>query len=289
MTTRVSDLTAIRAEDPSAVARAMSERRRPRWPDSRRLLLVAADMPARGVVRAGEDPMGMANRRDLLERLVTALSRPGVTGFLGTPDIVEDLALLGALHDKVVIGSMNRGGITGTTFEIDDRFTAYDAQGIREAGLDGGKMLLRIDPADPSSSAALDACARAVDELAAAGVMAMVEPVIVRKMGGRVVEDITPEALIRAVSIAAALGRTSAYTWLKLPASDQLDRVLGATTLPCVIVGGDAADDLDGALARWSKALRQPSVRGLVLGRSLLYPRGGDVGRAVDGAVGLLA
>ena len=56
-----------------------------------------------------------------------ALSRPGVNGVLGTPDILEDLLLLGALDGKVVIGSMNRGGLAGTAFEIDDRFTAYDA------------------------------------------------------------------------------------------------------------------------------------------------------------------
>ena len=32
---------------------------------------------------------------------------------------------MGALEDKVVIGSMNRGGLQGATFELDDRFTGY--------------------------------------------------------------------------------------------------------------------------------------------------------------------
>ncbi len=81
-----------------------------------------------------------------------ALARPGVDGVLGTPDIVEDLLLLGALDGKVVIGSMNRGGLPGTAFEIDDRFTAYDAGEHRRHGLDGGKMLLRIDPGDPATA-----------------------------------------------------------------------------------------------------------------------------------------
>jgi hypothetical protein len=56
-----------------------------------------------------------------------AVEAGGQLGVLGTPDIVEDLLLLGALDDKVVIGSMNRGGLAGTSFEIDDRFTGYDA------------------------------------------------------------------------------------------------------------------------------------------------------------------
>ena len=53
---------------------------------------------------------------------------------LGTPDILEDLLLLGALEDKVVIGSMNRGGLQGAVFELDDRFTAYDAAAIAAPG-----------------------------------------------------------------------------------------------------------------------------------------------------------
>ena len=68
----------------------------------------------------------MENRTELLHRLVRALRRPGVDGVLGSPDILEDLLLLGELEDKLVIGSMNRGGLQGASFELDDRFTAYD-------------------------------------------------------------------------------------------------------------------------------------------------------------------
>ena len=92
----------------------------------------------------------MASRPDLLDRLLTALQRPGVDGVLGTPDILEDLLLLGALEDKVVIGSMNRGGLQGAAFELDDRFTAYrSAEEIAARRLDGGKMLTRIDLGRP--------------------------------------------------------------------------------------------------------------------------------------------
>ena len=56
-------------------------------------------------------------------------------GVLGTADVLEDLLLLGALDGKIVIGSMNRGGLAGTVFEIDDRFTGYDAAAIEPDGL----------------------------------------------------------------------------------------------------------------------------------------------------------
>ena len=115
-------------------------------------MMIAADHPARGALRAGADPLAMADRLDLLDRLCLALSRPGVNGVLGTPDVLEDLLLLGALEGKVVVGSMNRGGLAGTTFEIDDRFTAYDADAIAAAGFEGGKMLMRIDPDDAATA-----------------------------------------------------------------------------------------------------------------------------------------
>ena len=125
-----------------------------------RLMLVAADHTARGFLRAGGDGLAMADRFRLLERLSVALSRPGVDGVLGTADIIEDLLLLGALEGKVVIGSMNRGGLAGTVFEIDDRFTGYDADAVGRMGFQGGKMLMRIDPDDPATAPTVAACAR---------------------------------------------------------------------------------------------------------------------------------
>ena len=105
-------LRELRATRPSAIAEALATRtRRPVLSDAGRLFIVAADHPARGALGIGDDPMAMADRYDLLDRLALALSRPGVDGVLGTPDIIDDLALLGALDGKVVVGSMNRGGI----------------------------------------------------------------------------------------------------------------------------------------------------------------------------------
>ena len=100
--------------------------------------------------------MAMADRRSLLARLVEALSHPDVDGVLGTPDVVEELLLLGALEGKVVIGSMNRGGLDGATWTMDDRFTGYDAASIAECGLEGGKMLLRIDDADDGTAETIE-------------------------------------------------------------------------------------------------------------------------------------
>ncbi|OJF14641.1 Cgl0159 family (beta/alpha)8-fold protein [Couchioplanes caeruleus] len=288
--TDLHEIVAARVDRPYAIASAAKRRRRPpSWRGEHgRLMVIAADHPARGALRAGADALAMGNRGDLLRRLCTALERPGVNGVLGTPDILEDLLLLGALDHKVVIGSMNRGGLAGTSFEIDDRFTAYDAESIAACGFEGGKMLLRIDPSDAGTATTLEGCARAVGDLAGRKLMAMVEPFISHRYDGRVRNDLTPDAMIRAMTVAAGLGTTSAYTWLKVPVVDDMERVMAATTLPALILGGEVTADVGAAYSRWGKALALPTVQGLVIGRSLLYPPGGDVAGAVDRAVSLL-
>jgi len=253
-----------------------------------RLMIIAADHPARGALRAGDRPTAMGNRVELLDRIALALSRPGVNGILGTADIIEDLLLMGALDGKVVIGSMNRGGLAGTVFEMDDRFTGYTANAIATMGYEGGKMLLRIDPADPGSVATMQACAQAVTELAERRLMAMIEPFISHRVDGRIRNELTADAMVRAVSVAAGIGATSAYSWLKIPVVDEMERVVAASTLPALILGGEVAADQDATFESWRKALALPTVCGLVVGRSLLYPPDDDVAAAVDTAVGLL-
>ncbi|MFE1010237.1 deoxyribose-phosphate aldolase [Streptomyces sp. NPDC058794] len=295
MSLSIPDLTAVRARHPEAIAEAAARRvRRPLIGASGRLMIVAADHPARGALGVGDRGLAMANRADLLERLCTALSRPGVDGVLATADVLEDLLLLGVLDGKVVMGSMNRGGLAGAAFEMDDRFTGHRAQDIARLRFDAGKLLLRIDYDDPGSLTTMEATARTVDAMAARELPVFVEPFISRRVGGRVRNDLSAEAVTRSIAIASGLGGTSAYTWLKLPVTqdpDDMGEVLETSTLPAVLLGGDIGGspaDQAAAYERWRKALRLPTVQGMVVGRSLLYPAEGSVEQAVDTAVGLL-
>ncbi|MFJ1875805.1 Cgl0159 family (beta/alpha)8-fold protein [Streptomyces chartreusis] len=292
MSISIPDLTAVRARHPEAIAEAAARRvRRPLIGDSGRLMIVAADHPARGALGVGDRRLAMADRADLLERLCTALSRPGVDGVLATADILEDLLLLGVLEDKVVMGSMNRGGLAGASFEMDDRFTGHRAEDIARLRFDAGKLLVRIDHDDPGSLTTLESTARAIDAMAELRLPLFVEPFISRRADGRVRNDLSAEAVTRSIAIASGLGGTSAYTWLKLPVTDDPDdmaEVLETSTLPVVLLGGEVGGDQEGAYERWRKALRLPTVQGMVVGRSLLYPAEGSVETAVDTAVGLL-
>ncbi|MFC0624401.1 Cgl0159 family (beta/alpha)8-fold protein [Kribbella deserti] len=282
-------LTEVRARRPAAVGEAWAARkRRELLGEDGQLLIVAADHPARGSLGVRDNKMAMASRPELLHRLMTALQRPGVDGVLATPDVLEDLLLLGALDGKLVIGSMNRGGLQGSVFELDDRFTSYCAADLASRGIDGGKMLTRIDLGDAGTVATLEASARAVTELAERGLMAMVEPFWSTRQDGRVTNLLDPDSVIKSIQIASGLGATSAYTWLKLPVVDDLPRVMEATTLPTLLLGGDPTGAPEDTYASWGKALKLPSVRGLVVGRALLFPPDGDVAAAVDHAAELV-
>lgn len=279
----------MRALQPERIGALLAtRRRRPILGDDGKLFLLAMDHPARNALGVGSDPLAMADRYDLLERLVEALAIPGVDGLLGTPDVIEDLLLLGALDDKVVAGSMNRGGLRGASFELDDRFTAYSAEAIAEANLDFAKLLLRIDLDDPCTARTLESAARAVTEAAARELPIMIEPFMSGRVDGTMRNELTPEAVIRSMAISSGLGATSAYTWLKLPVVAEMERVMAATTLPTLLLGGEPSADEEGTYANWADALELPGVRGLAVGRSLLYPPSGDVASAVTTAADIV-
>ncbi|MCF8527678.1 MAG: hypothetical protein K9G24_08105 [Candidatus Nanopelagicales bacterium] len=249
------------------------------------LLLVAADHTARGMLAVGNDSMAVADRYTLLDRLVTALSMPEVDGVLASADILEELAYLGALNDRLAIGTMNRGGIIGADWELDDRLTAYDSDHVEEFGLDGGKLLLRIEDTDAGVASTIEMAATIVTELSDRGIMCLVEPLpYLKDAAGRARLDTSLDKLVKVVAVASGLGSSSAYTWLKLPAVAEMDVVAGATSMPILMLGGDPGQNAPAVFDLWRKAMVQPNVRGLVAGRSLLYPQDADVRSAVRSA-----
>ncbi|GAA2857013.1 Cgl0159 family (beta/alpha)8-fold protein [Paenarthrobacter ilicis] len=287
---RYEHLSRQRLEDPESISRAAATRRRhPGLKYGQQSFIVAADHPARGALSVGSQPMAMADRRDLLDRLQIALANPAVDGILASPDIMDDLLLLGALEGKLVFGSMNRGGLAGLVNEFDDRFTGHTAAALEALGADGGKMLTRICLGDPDTVATLEATAKAIDSLAERKLIAMVEPFLsIRDANGKVRNDLRADAVIKSVGIAEGLGSTSAYTWMKLPVVKDMERVMASTTLPTVLLGGDPDGTQDEVFASWQAALALPGVQGLTVGRTLLYPHDGDVAGAVATAASLL-
>jgi DhnA family fructose-bisphosphate aldolase class Ia len=183
---------------------------------------------------------------------------------------------------------MNRGGLRGAVFEMDDRFTGYDVASIADSQLDAAKLLVRVNLNDRATARTLEEAARAVTASARARIPIMLEPFMSGWVDGRIANDTSADAVITSIAIASGLGSTSAYTWLKLPVTEDMERVMEAATLPALLLGGDPGTSPEATYASWAQALALPGVHGLVVGRTLLYPLDDDVAAAVDAAAVLV-
>ncbi|HYF92713.1 MAG TPA: deoxyribose-phosphate aldolase [Symbiobacteriaceae bacterium] len=278
-------LTDLRVQAPELLPELAGRRvRRPTLAPDGRLVIIAADHPARGVVAVGSDSGAMANRAGYLSRIARVLGQPEVDGLMATADLIDEVLLLNhlvteaggpdLLAGKLLVGSMNRGGLAGTRFELDDTMTGYTAEGLAEMGLDGGKLLLRLHPEEPDTARTLLYCAQAVEALQRRRLPIFLEPLPVEPIpngGWRV--QMAAEELIRVVGVATALGSSTAGLWLKLPMAPELSRVAAATTCPILLLGGDSGGDPQPLFARLAASMEAgANVRGCMIGRSVLYP-----------------
>jgi hypothetical protein len=280
-------LVEARVFKPKSLVEALDNRkRRALLPADGNLVIIASDHTARGKLALDGNPVAMANRFVLLQRLTQALSVPEVDGVLASADILEELAWLGALEGKLAIGTMNRGGIIGATWEIDDRLTSFDSEHVKSRGLDGGKTLLRIDLQDHATPRTLEKVAQLTSELADQKILAMIEPLpYIKNEKGLSVLDKSHEAMVTTVAIASGIGTSSAYTWLKIPTSNRMAEVAGATSLPILMLGGEPSSDPSGIEKLWAAGMEVSNVRGIVAGRTLLYPKDEDAIKAAESAV----
>lgn len=264
-----------------------------------KLLILAADHPARNVTRVGNDALAMADRRDYLARIVRILFNRHVDGVMATMDILEDLLTLdGLLRDsstaplldgRLLIASLNRGGLAGSAWELDDPMTGPTPASCREWRLDGAKILLRVDLSDPASLKTLRACAHSITESNARELPMFLEPLPVAKTDKGYVVTKTPESLARLAGVASALGDSSRNLWLKLPYCDAYEAVSRSTTLPILLLGGESAGDPAPFLKELAAALAAgPNVRGALVGRNVLYPGAEDPLAMAEAAGGIV-
>lgn len=154
---------------------------------------------------------------------------------------------------------------------MDDRFGAYDAQGIeasppRRRWQDAHPHQLRRPRQRHHRGQR-----QAIDSLSQRGLNAMIEPFISRWEDGRIVNDLSEGGRHRSICIAQALGRSSGAHRLKLPAvSDpaSMRRASWPPPLPSLILGGEVSHRPRSHPRLWAAALELPKVRGLVVGRS---------------------
>jgi DhnA family fructose-bisphosphate aldolase class Ia len=302
--TLLAKVTDVRVTDPLRSLRAARTRvRRESLTKDGKLNILAADHPARRVTRVGDDPLRMADRREYMARILRVLMSESVDGLLATMDIIEDLLIIhdlmresggqGFLDDKLLIVSFNRGGLLGSSWEIDDPVSGPTAESCKEWGLDGAKILLRLCDAEPDSLKTLLATVRAITELNAVGLPMFLESLPVVKVDDgahgayKVVK--TAEELARTAGAAAALGDSARYLWLKLPYCENYEMVANATTLPILLLGGEPVGDATPFLRELASGLKAgPNVRGALVGRNILYPGDDDPLAVIESVGGII-
>ena len=277
-------ITDVRVNDPEIIERsALRRKRREKLTTDGKLAILACDHPARGLTKSGSDPLLMGNRQEYLGRALRVISSPEFDGLMGTTDIIEDLLIVDQLmidkggpsflDKKVLIGCMNRGGLSGALFEMDDRFTSFTAESINHLRLDGAKFMFRLDVNDDRSLRTIEACANAVTELNKYSIPAFLEAFTVEKTADAYKTVKRPEGLIKAIGIATALGDSSKGIWLKIPYCEGFETVVKATTCPILMLGGESLGDPTPVLKEFSKGLAAGSnVRGALVGRNILFP-----------------
>ncbi len=298
--TLLARLTELRVDNPDFAWHASEARtRRDRLAPGGKLNLLAADHPARNVTKVGADPLAMADRRDYLARIVRVLASERVDGVMATMDILEDLLAIDGLlrtagaptllDGRVLIASMNRGGLAGSSWELDDPVTGATPMTCREWRLDGAKLLLRVDEQEPAALRTLLASAQAIQHANSLRLPLFLEPLPVTKSAKGYVVVKTAEALARLAGVASALGDSSRYLWLKLPYCEGYEAVARATTLPILLLGGESAGDPAPFLRQLGGALRAgPNVRGALVGRNVLYPGDEDPLAMAEAAGGIV-
>ena len=279
----LAKITEVRLADPKCPIRAAQTRKRRSTltPDGR-LNILAADHPARRVTKVADDPLRMADRHAYLARIMRVLQSETVDGVMATMDVLEDLLILhllileaggpALLDNRLLIASLNRGGLAGASWEMDDPMTGASPATCAAMGLDGAKLLLRICDEETASLNTMLYCARAITEMNALGLPTFLEPLPVVKNNDsyRVVK--TAEALAKIVGVASALGDSSRHLWLKLPYCENYEVVARATTLPILLLGGESVGDATPLLREIAAGLSAgPNVRGALVGRNVLF------------------
>jgi DhnA family fructose-bisphosphate aldolase class Ia len=241
------------------------------------LLLLAADHRARGVIEV-ED----------YEHYLSALTKalPSCDGILATVQPLADLVARGAVtaaHRTYL--SLNRTGLAGSSFELDDRLVATVETASR-MGCDGVKHMTRIDLADPHTAGALELLGRVIEDARAAGLDALVEPLVWRD--GAVARD--TDSVVYAAVIAHDMGAPL----LKVAVPDEppgharqdaVARVVASVGVPVLFLGGPKTGAAGDALAV-ARDVMAGGGAGMAVGR-LLYqdPDPGGLARAFANAV----
>jgi DhnA family fructose-bisphosphate aldolase class Ia len=224
-------------------------------------LILAADHRARGV-------MTMESYDDYVGALVRAL--PSCDGILATAQPLADLAEAGHLtpgHRTYL--SLNRTGLAGSVFELDDRLVATVPRADAD-GWTGVKHMTRIDMGDPLTSPALELLGQVLEQARSAALEALIEPLMWRE--GRVARD--TDSIVFAAVIAHDMG--APVIKVPVPAAKPggerqraVARVVASVGVPVLFLGGPLGEAGRRQVLEEVRDVMQGGGSGMAMGRAV--------------------
>ena len=225
-------------------------------------LILAADHRARGVVT-------IERYDEYLGALFAAL--PHCEGILATIEPLRTLRSSGAIaKGQRTYLSINRTGLAGSVFELDDRLVATVA-GAAEEGWTGVKVMTRVAMDDLRGAEAIELLGRVLEESRSAGLEAMVESVVWR--GGRM-SKLTADIVLAAV-IAHDLGAPLLKVPVpEAPTGDErvaaVARVVASVGVPVLFLGGPHRPQGAEEVLEEARDVMAGGGAGLAIGRAVL-------------------
>ena len=195
------------------------------------LVILAADHRARGVIT-------VERYRDYLAALRAVL--PHCDGVLASAQPLADLVAAKDVEaGQRTYLSVNRTGLHGSAFELDDRLVA-PVDAAAAAGYTGVKHMTRLDLSDPRTAGALELLGQVLAEARRLGLEALVEPLSWKSAA----VDRTTDAIIYAAVVAHDLG--APLIKVPVPADvaagparvDAVARVVDSVGVPVLFLGG---------------------------------------------------
>lgn len=264
-----SRIVTHRVQRPDAIIDRLTSRRRPARPvpvDGQLVLLAC---------NHNRDPRNglPVSRRELLDRIVEALSVSEVDGVIGSADLLEELTLLNVLEHRLAFCSAAGpcGGVGSTT--------------IAASQFDGAVLSHRW-PTLPDASAKAPFvtgtkpwCVAADVAEAAAQDLPTILDVSLSHEGGRAEFDISWDQWIDPITAAAAAIATGPGVWMTIPAIAGLGHVAEATGFP-ILVRDTEVPISPSAWQQFFETELPMTVCGMVPGASVLFPLEGSVAEA---------
>lgn len=269
-----SRIVTQRVRRPETIADRLSSRRRPEQPVPTDGQLVLITCNHKIDPRTGDH----IDRRELLDRIIEALSIPEVDGVVASADLLEELTLLNVLEHRLAFCTASGDPYVGATSGLASAGTGLSSATIATSRFDGAQLTQRWGAAGTLRASQPWSIAADVAELAAYNLPTILD-LRITDPRGRAEFDTTWSEWIEPLHATTSALSTGAGVWLTVPAISGLAHLAEATGFPVLMRDTDVPIHPTAWQGFFAEDLPL-TIRGMMPGVSALFPLEGSVAEA---------